>query len=111
MDREHGGPEPHDRTAGTEGRAVPAPSQIGEALWRGRLRMGLSLDDVAARARTDIDSLTAVEESNFSRLPSAETVIATAKAYARVVRLPESWVVLTLTAELARMALDGGSIF
>ena len=49
MDRDDRGPAPDHRTAEMEERAISAPSQIGEALWRGRLRMGLSLDDVARR--------------------------------------------------------------
>lgn len=106
MGRDHCGPEPHRRTAEAEGRAVAAPSQVGEALWRGRLRMGLSLADVARRTGTDVQAIGAIEDSDFARMPPRETAIATAKAYARIVRLPQKWVALTLAAELAQRIID-----
>lgn len=106
MDRDERGPAPDHRLAGMEGRAVSAPSQIGEALWRGRLRMGLSLDDVARRAGTDLQIVSAIENSDFGRMPGARATIAAARAYARVVKLPEKWVALTLAAELARIAIS-----
>jgi transcriptional regulator with XRE-family HTH domain len=105
MDRDDSGPAPDHRTAEMEGEAIHAPSQIGEALWRGRLRMGLSLHDVARRAGTDLQTVSAIENSDFARMPGASTTIAAAKAYARVVHLPEKWVALTLAAELARVAI------
>ena len=106
MDRDKRGPAPDHLAAKMEGRAISAPSQIGEALWRGRLRMGLSLDDVARRAGTDLQIVSAIENSDFGRLPSAGATIAAARAYARVVKLPERWVALTLAAELARIAVS-----
>ena len=106
MDRDKRGPAPDHLAAKMEGRAISAPSQIGEALWRGRLRMGLSLDDVARRAGTDLQIVSAIENSDFGRLPGASTTIAAARAYARVVKLPEKWVALTLAAELARIAVS-----
>lgn len=105
MDRDDRGPAPDHRTAEMEGRAISAPSQIGEALWRGRLRMGLSLDDVARRAGTDLQIVSAIENSDFDRMPGVSRTIAAARAYARVVKLPEKWVALTLAAELTRIAL------
>jgi transcriptional regulator with XRE-family HTH domain len=106
MDRDDSGPAPDHRTAEMEGRAISAPSQIGEALWRGRLRMGLSLDDVARRAGTDLQTVSAIENSDFSRMPGTSATIVAAQAYARVVKLPEKWVALTLAAELARVAIS-----
>jgi transcriptional regulator with XRE-family HTH domain len=106
MDRDERGPAPDHRRAEMEGRAISAPSQIGEALWRGRLRMGLSLDDVARRAGTDLQIISAIENSDFDRMPGVSRTIAAARAYARVVKLPEKWVALTLAAELARIALS-----
>jgi transcriptional regulator with XRE-family HTH domain len=105
MGRDDSGPASHRRTAEVEGRANPAPSQIGEALWRGRLRMGLSLHDVACRAGADLQTVSAIEDSDFTRLPSPQAAIAAARSYARVVDLPQKWVALTLAAELARFAL------
>jgi len=106
MDRDDRGPAPDHQAAGMEGRAILAPSQIGEALWRGRLRMGLSLDDVARRAGTDLQTVSAIENSDFARMPGTVTTIAAARAYARVVKLPERWVALTLAAELARITIS-----
>jgi len=105
MGRDDSGPAPDHRTAEMEGEAIHAPSQIGEALWRGRLRMGLSLHDVARRAGTDLETVSAIENSDFARMPDASATIAAARAYARVVKLPEKWVSLTLAAELARIAI------
>ena len=104
MDRDDRGPAPNHERAEMEGRAIPAPSQIGEALWRGRLRMGLSLDDVARRAGTDLQTVSAIEDSDFGRMPGVGKTIATARAYARVVKLPEKWVAFTRAAALARIA-------
>ena len=106
MDRHDCGPEPHRRTAETEGRAVAAPSQVGEALWRGRLRMGLSVADVAHRAGADVQTISAIEGSDFARMPRLDAAIATARAYARIVGLPQKWVALTLAAELAYRIID-----
>jgi transcriptional regulator with XRE-family HTH domain len=106
MDRDQRGPASDHQRAEMVGRAIPAPSQIGEALWRGRLRMGLSLDDVARRAGTDLQTVSAIENSDFGRMPGAGATIAAARAYARVVKLPEKWVALTLAAELARVAIS-----
>jgi len=105
MGRDDSGPAPDHRTAEMEGEAIHAPSQIGEALWRGRQRMGLSLHDVARRAGTDLQTVSAIENSDFARMPGTSATIAAARAYARVVKLPEKWVALTLAAELARIAI------
>jgi DNA-binding XRE family transcriptional regulator len=104
MGPDKGGPEPLRATAVTEGRAVSAPSQIGEALWRGRLRLGLSLGDVANRVGADQQTVSAIENSDFARMAANDTTIATAAAYARIVQLPEKWVMQTLAAELAQQA-------
>ncbi len=72
MDRDDRGPAPDHRTAEMEGRAISAPSQIGEALWRGRLRMGLSLDDVARRAGSALQTVNAIQSSDFARMARAQ---------------------------------------
>jgi transcriptional regulator with XRE-family HTH domain len=110
MDRDERGPAPDHQRAEMEGRAIPAPSQIGEALWRGRLRMGLSLDDVARRAGIDLQIVSAIENSDFDRMPDIGATISAARAYARVVKLPEKWVASTLGAELARIAMSSSPI-
>jgi cytoskeletal protein RodZ len=74
--------------------------QAGEALWRGRLRVGLSLEDIAGRIGADPDVVAALENSDFDRLSSRDQSIAIARAYAEIVGLPRKWVVLALANEL-----------
>lgn len=76
--------------------------QVGEAFWRGRLRAGLSLDDVAWRIGADPETVDALERSDFTRLPSRDTSIAMARAYAQLVGLSKKWVALALDKELPR---------
>jgi cytoskeletal protein RodZ len=76
--------------------------QVGEALWRGRLRAGLSLDDVAKRIGVDLKTVGALESSDFARLPSRDRSIAMARAYAQIVGLSKKWVTLALDKELIR---------
>jgi len=77
--------------------------QVGEALWRGRLRAGLSLDDVAKLIDADPDMLGALESSNFARLPPRDETIAVAQSYARLLGLSKKWVTLALDRELTRL--------
>lgn len=79
-----------------------ATIQIGEALWRARLRMDLSVEEVARLAGVAPRLISAIEDSLFDRLPPLDETIAAARAYARVVHLPTKWVVLNL----ARIFLD-----
>jgi len=76
--------------------------QVGEALWRGRLRAGLSLEDIARRIGADPDVVGALENSDFDRLPSRDLSIAMAGAYAQSVGLSKKWVALALAKELVR---------
>ena len=73
--------------------------QVGEALWRGRLRAGLSLDDVARRIGADRETVDALESSDFARLPSRDTSIALARAYAQLVGLSKKWITSALDNE------------
>lgn len=93
--------EPHKaRGAQQPGWAISI--QVGEALWRGRLRAGLSLEDVARRIGADPDVVGALENSDFDRLPSRDLSIALARAYAEIVGLSKKWVALALAKELVR---------
>jgi len=92
-----------DRPSGTQPLAWAVSIQIGEALWRGRLRAGLSLDEVARRIGTDPRMVGALEDSDFSKLPSRASTIALARAYAQTVGLPKKWVTLALDEELKRL--------
>lgn len=85
---------------------LPAPElgatiQIGEALWRARLRMDLSVEEVARLAGVAPRLISAIEDSLFDQLPSLDETIAAAQAYALVVHLPRQWVALTLSRILA----------
>jgi transcriptional regulator with XRE-family HTH domain len=74
-----------------------ATIQVGEALWRARQRMRLSVEEVACLSGVAPRLIRAIEDSMFDRLPSHDETIAAAQAYARVVDLPTKWVALTLS--------------
>jgi len=94
--------EPH-APHGAQQPAWAISIQVGEALWRGRLRAGLSLDGVAKLIDADPDMLGALESSNFARLPSRDESIAVARSYAQVLGLSKKWVTLALDRELTRL--------
>ena len=77
--------------------------QIGEALWRGRIRAGLSVDDIARRIGADRETIRALEHSDFASLPSREKSIAVARAYAQLIGLSKKWVTSALDKELTRI--------
>jgi len=77
--------------------------QIGEALWRGRIRAGLSVDDIARRIGADRETIRALEHSDFASLPSREKSIAVARAYAQIIGLSKKWVTSTLDKELTQI--------
>jgi len=74
--------------------------QVGEALWRGRIRAALSVDDIARRIGADPETIRALENSDFARLPSREKSIALARAYAQIIGLSKKWVTSALDKEL-----------
>lgn len=65
------------------------PKTAGERLREAREAMGLSLAEIAARTRVPLRHLEAIEQSDFSQLPSPTYAVGFAKAYARVVGLDE----------------------
>jgi cytoskeletal protein RodZ len=77
--------------------------QIGEALWRGRIRAGLSVDDIARRVGADRETIRALENSDFASLPSREKSIAAARAYAQIIGLSKKWVTSALDKELTQV--------
>ncbi|WP_169804276.1 helix-turn-helix domain-containing protein [Sphingomonas mali] len=91
-----------DAADGAQRPAWAISIQVGEALWRGRLRVGLSLDDVAGQIGADRETVDALERSDFARLPSRDTSIALARAYAQLVGLSKKWVTAALDKELLR---------
>lgn len=91
-----------DAARGAQRPAWAVSIQVGEALWRGRLRVGLSLDGVARQIGADPETVDALERSDFTRLPSRDTSIAVARDYAQLVGLSKKWVALALDKELLR---------
>jgi cytoskeletal protein RodZ len=91
-----------DAARGADQAAWVISIHVGEALWRGRLRAGLSLDDVAGRIGVDPETVGALESSDFARLPSRDGAIAAARTYAQLVGLSKKWVTAALDKELLR---------
>ncbi|MBR0552915.1 helix-turn-helix domain-containing protein [Stakelama marina] len=76
------------------------PKSVGERLRDARVKQGLDIDDIASRTRIPRRHLEAIEESDYSRLPSTTYAMGFAKAHARVVGLDEAAVGRDLRAEL-----------
>jgi len=81
--------------------------QIGEALWRARLRMDLTLEDIACRTGIEVQTISAIENSNFDQMRSHDAIVAAARAYARTVGVSEWWVAQTLARILKEISLMG----
>ena len=83
-----------------------AAIQIGEALWRARLRRGLSVQEVARRTGATPQVISDIEESAFDRMRPRHAVIAAALAYVGAVDLPRKWVARTLSKALVQRASE-----
>lgn len=82
---------------------VPAaPANVGEKLRAARLAQGLELSEIAARTRIPQRHLVAIEEANYSGLPSPTYAMGFAKAYARAVGADEVALGRELRGELDR---------
>lgn len=77
------------------------PVKVGEKLRDARLAQGLELSDVAARTRVPQRHLAAIENSDYSGLPSPTYAIGFVKAYARAVGADEAALARELRAETA----------
>jgi transcriptional regulator with XRE-family HTH domain len=77
------------------------PVKVGEKLRDARLAQGLELSDVAARTRVPQRHLAAIENSDYSGLPSPTYAIGFVKAYARAVGADEVALARELRAETA----------
>lgn len=66
------------------------PKTAGEKLREARESQGLSIADVGARTRVPVRHLQAIEQSDYSGLPSPTYAVGFAKAYARAVGLDEA---------------------
>lgn len=75
------------------------PEKVGEKLRDARLAQGVELSDIAARTRVPLRHLEAIEESNYSGLPSPTYAIGFVKAYARAVGADEVALAVELREE------------
>ncbi|MDO7844700.1 helix-turn-helix domain-containing protein [Sphingomonas immobilis] len=65
------------------------PRTPGERLREARESQGLSLDEIAARTRVPVRQLEAIEQGNYTTLPSITYSVGFARAYARAVGIDE----------------------
>jgi cytoskeletal protein RodZ len=72
------------------------PATVGEKLRAAREAQKLELSEIASRTRIPLRHLEAIEQSNFSSLPSSTYALGFAKAYARAIGADE----VTLAREL-----------
>lgn len=69
----------------TAGEATLFPKTVGERLRDARLAQKLDLADIAQRTRIPLRQLEAIEEGDYSRMPTPTYAVGFAKAYARAV--------------------------
>lgn len=85
-----------------------APVQrVGEKLRAARIEAGLDLSDIAQKTRVPLRHLEAIEESNFSSLPSFTYAAGFVRAYARAVGADEASLGNELRLELGRQTETG----
>lgn len=78
------------------------PKRPGETLRAARMAAGLELADVAARTRVPMRHLEAIENSDFSGLPSITYAMGFTKAYARALGVDEVAIARDVRAEIAQ---------
>ncbi len=78
------------------------PAGVGVALRAAREAKGLSLADVATRTRIPLRHLTAIEQADYTSLPSPTYAVGFAKGYARAVGADEVAVAQAVRAEVDR---------
>ncbi|WP_161956842.1 helix-turn-helix domain-containing protein [Sphingosinithalassobacter portus] len=76
------------------------PTSVGEKLRDARISQGLELADIAARTRIPKRHLEAIEEGDYSSMPSPTYALGFAKAYARAVGADEVAIARSLRGEL-----------
>ena len=82
-------------------RDTGAPGRAGDRLRLAREAKGLDLDEVAARTRIPQRHLEAIEQGEFSRLPSTTYAVGFARAYARAVGADEPSIAADVRAAIA----------
>lgn len=77
------------------------PMTVGQELKAARVRLGMSLSDLAAETRVPMRHLESIERSEFSALPGHTYTIGFVRSYARAVALDDIVIVNALRAELS----------
>lgn len=72
-------------TEATDPAGEPAPPTVGARLRAARLAQHLDLDDIAGRTRIPLRHLRAIEDGDYSQMPTPTYAVGFAKAYARAV--------------------------
>jgi len=97
--------EPQPARAEDSGRATPAG--FGYALAQARVRMGLSVEQAAARIRLHPRQLQAIENEDLHALPAAAYVNGFVRNYARELRIDAGPLIEDLNAKLTLRGLSG----
>jgi cytoskeleton protein RodZ len=77
----------------TESAAQPAPELPGRLLREHRESSHLSCEEVAHHLRLDVQLIKALEDDDYSRLPSPAYICGYLRSYARLLKLPEDEIV------------------
>jgi len=80
----------------------PSPKRPGEKLRDARIAQGLDVADLAARTRIPTRHVEAIEDGDYSRLPSQTYATGFTKACARALGLDETELAREVRAELAQ---------
>lgn len=84
--------------------AAPAqPERAGDILRTAREAQGLSVADIAARTRVPLRHLEAIEQSDYSALPSSTYAVGFTRAYARAVGLDEVRIAQLVRVDVAKL--------
>jgi cytoskeleton protein RodZ len=84
--------------------AAPAqPERAGDILRTAREAQGLSVADIAARTRVPLRHLEAIEQSDYTALPSSTYAVGFTRAYARAVGIDEVHIAQLVRVDVAKM--------
>lgn len=71
-------------------------------MWRARMRMELSLEEMARLTKVDLDLLRAIEDSDFERIPAGSAPAVAVKCYAKTVGISSRWAVRVWLSDAGR---------
>jgi cytoskeleton protein RodZ len=84
--------------------AAPAqPERAGDILRTSREAQGLTIADIAARTRVPLRHLEAIEQSDYSALPSSTYAVGFTRAYARAVGVDEVRIAQLVREDVAKL--------